>query len=58
MTKTWTVTLHGKTQTYEQDVPGGKVYIEHTTMYRDEPVFLAGLEKMRAAGAVIVESTR
>jgi hypothetical protein len=58
--KTWTVTLNGKTIVYEQDynVPSGKVAQRGTTMERDLDVFLAGLDKMRAAGAVIVEGSR
>ena len=57
--KTWTITLAGKTVTYEQDynVPDGKVAQQGTTMARPLDAFLDGLERMRAAGAVIVEGT-
>lgn len=58
--KTWTVTLSGKTQCYEQDynVPDGQVALAGSTMVMPLTVFLDGLDKMRAAGAVIVEDSR
>ena len=60
MNKTWAITMVGKTAKYEQDynVPNGKVAPEGSTMAYDLDVFLAGLEKARAAGAEIVEGTR
>lgn len=56
----WTVTLGGKTQIFEMDYnrENGNVAIQGTTMTWPLGEFLEGLEKMRAAGAVIVEGTR
>jgi len=56
----WTVTMGAKTMIYEQDynVPGGKVAPAGSTMAMPLEVFLAGLAKMRAAGAVVVEGSR
>lgn len=58
--KTWTITLNGKTATYEQDynVPNGSVAVAGSTMVRQLDEFLAGLDRMRAAGAIVVEGTR
>jgi hypothetical protein len=54
-TRKWTVTLpNGKTQVFLRE--GEKVLIDGTSMVYTMPVFLAGLEKMRSAGATIVES--
>lgn len=54
--KTWTVTLGGKTAIYEQDpIKTDRVFQAGTTMYREMAIFLDGLDKLRAAGAVIVE---
>lgn len=58
--KTWTVTLNGRTQVYEQDldVVDGKVALQGSSMCYELPVFLQGIEKMRGMGGVIVEGTR
>jgi hypothetical protein len=58
--RTWTVTFQGKTVTFEQDynVENGSVAQRGTTMARPLDVFLAGLAKMREAGAKIEEGTR
>lgn len=58
--KTWTVTMGSKTVVYEQDynVTNGSVAERGTTMTRPLDVFLAGIERMRAAGAVVVEGSR
>jgi hypothetical protein len=58
--RTWTITLNGKTATFEQDlnVENGAVAERGTTMTRPLDVFLAGLERMRAAGATVIEGER
>lgn len=58
--KTWTISLNGTTVVYEQDfgVENGSVAQQGTTMARPLDVFLAGVERMKAAGAVVVEGSR
>jgi hypothetical protein len=57
---TWTVTIGNKTQKYVQDygVSGGGVMLEGSTMMHKLPDFLAALDRMKAAGAVVVVGAR
>jgi hypothetical protein len=58
--RTWTVTLGEKNVVYEQDynVLDGSVAQRGSSMTLPLDVFLAGLDKMRAAGSTIVEGSR
>lgn len=55
--KIWTVTLpNGKTQRFEEE-PSGKVAIDGTSCSYTADQFAAGLAKMRAVGATVIESS-
>ena len=58
--RTWTISYNGKTVVYEQDfgVENGSVAQRGTTMALPLDVFLDGVERMRASGAVVVEGFR
>ena len=57
---TWTVTIGDKTQTYEQDygVLNGGVGLKGSSRQHKLTDFLAALDRMKAAGAVVVVGVR